>query len=81
MLHDGVAVVGGALGPLLIGWGSIITAPIALFMVARYWNEPRRSPVPRSRVRLVVAGVLALLQIGGWLFLLYSYLNDAAWLK
>ncbi len=80
-LHDQVALTLAVLGPLLIGWGSIITAPIALFMVARYWNEPRRSPVPRGRWRLVAAGTFALLQTGAWLFLLYSFLTNAAWLK
>ncbi len=75
-LHDQVALTLAALGPAIIGWGSIITAPIALFMVVRYWNEPARSPVPRTRARLIVAGVLALLEIAGWSTLLYFFLHQ-----
>ena len=74
-LHDGVALTLAALGPMLFGWGSLITAPIALVMVVRYWNEPVRSPVPRSRARLIVAGLLALLEIAGWLTFLSFYLH------
>lgn len=74
-LHDQVALTLAALGPAIIGWGSIITAPIALFMVVRYWNEPKRSPVPRTRAVLIVAGVLALLELAGWSTLLYFFLH------
>ena len=74
-LHDQVALTLAALGPAIIGWGSIITAPIALFMVVRYWNEPKRSPVPRTRARLIVAGLLALLELTGWFILLYFALH------
>ena len=74
-LHDQVALTLAALGPAIIGWGSIIAAPITLFMVVRYWNEPARSPVPRTRARLIVAGSLALLEIAGWSTLLYFYLH------
>ena len=81
-LHDLVALAVAALGTVPGIWFlSFITGPVALFMAIRYWNEPLRSPVPRGRWRLVVAGILGLLQTGAWLFLLYSYLTDAPWLK
>ena len=79
-LHDLVALTVAVLGLPLFFLG-FITGPVALFMAARYWNEPRRNPLPRGRWRLVVAGVLGLLQTGAWLFLLYAYLTDAPWLK
>ncbi len=80
-LHDQVALTvlfgGMAVGLITVGFATVITAPIALFLVIRYWNEPARSPVPRTRARLIVAGVLALLQIAGWSFVLYRYLYPA----
>ena len=62
-----------ALGVITVGTATMISAPIALFMVIRYWNEPARSPVPRSRARLILTALLALLQITGWFFILYTY--------
>ena len=46
---------------------TLLTAPVALFLAVRYWNEPRRSLVPRSRVWVVTAALFALLEIGGWI--------------
>ena len=54
-----------ALLPVLIFYFTIITAPMTLFVAIRYWNSPR-SPVQRSRIRFVLAIIIALLQIGGW---------------
>ncbi len=76
VLHDQVAASVVLIG-MFVGV-SPITAPVALFMVIRYWNEPKRSPVPRSRSLLVVAGLLALLQIAGWLVFLYFYLHRSS---
>ena len=81
-LHDQMALTVVGVGMIPGIWFlSFITGPVALFMVARYWNEPRRSPIPRGRWRLVVAGLLGLLQTGAWSFLLYSFLTHAPWLK
>ena len=81
-LHDQVALAVASIGLVPPFWFlSFATGPVVLFMAIRYWNEPRRSLVPRSRWRLVVAGMLGALQTGGWLFLLYSYLTNAPWLK
>ena len=78
-LHDQVALtvlLGGLLaGVFTVGITAAISAPVALFLVIRYWNEPARSPVPRTRARLIVVGVLALLEIAGWSTLLYFYLH------
>jgi hypothetical protein len=49
---------------------TLITAPAALFLVIRFWN--RRSKIlPGTRVIYVIAGLLALAEIGGWIFLFY----------
>ncbi len=75
-LHDkmalGLAVV--PLFPVLLGF-TLFTAPVALFLVVRYWNEPRRRPIPAGRGRLIVAGLLALGQLAAWgcIFYLYSF--------
>jgi len=63
-LYDGIAL-SLALLPLLIFYFTIVTAPIALYIAIRYWNAPR-SIVHRTRIRLVVAIILATLQIIGW---------------
>jgi len=64
MLYDGVAL-SLAILPLLIFYFTIITAPMALYIAIRYWNAPR-SIVHRTRIRLVLAILLATLQIVGW---------------
>lgn len=63
-LYDGIALAVATL-PLLIFYFTIITAPIALYLAIRYWNAPR-SIVHRTKFRLVLAIVLATLQIVGW---------------
>ena len=68
-LYDGLALT-LALAPLLIWPFTLITAPAALYVVFRYWRAPL-SILPRTRVRFVIAGLLALAQIGGWALLFY----------
>ena len=63
--HDQLALF-LALAPLLVFYFTLLTAPVALFLAIRYWNEPRRALIPRSRVRVVFAALFALLEIGGW---------------
>ena len=71
-LHDNVALSLAVL-PLLLWPFTLFTAPVALFLVVRYWNEPRRSPIPRWRWRLIVAGSLALVQLAGWIYAFYHH--------
>ena|SRR5208282_87529 len=63
-LYDAIAL-SLAILPLLIFYFTIITAPIALYLAIRYWNAPL-SIVHRTKVRLVLAILLATLQIVGW---------------
>jgi len=44
---------------------TIVTAPFALFMAIRYWNAPL-SIVRHSRIRFVLAAIMAVLQIAAW---------------
>jgi hypothetical protein len=63
-LYDNIAL-GLALYPLLFFYLTIITAPMSLFVAIRYWNAPR-SIVHPTRIRLVLAIILASLQVAGW---------------
>ncbi len=49
--------------PLFLFWPLIlVSAPAALFIVARYWRA-HRVLVPRSKWRFIVAGALAVLEL------------------
>lgn len=63
-LYDAIALSLATL-PLLIFYFTIVTAPIALYLVIRYWNAPL-SIVHRTKLRLVLAALLATAQIVGW---------------
>jgi len=64
--------------PALPVWPSIFTAPIAIYLCIRYWNQPV-GILPRSRWRLYVALTLATLQVIAWvaavLFLIANWRN------
>lgn len=47
----------------LFPWIAVVTAPTAVILAVRGWSKPG-SLVPRSRLRLVIAGLLALAQVG-----------------
>ena len=64
--YDTVALSIALVSSLFI-WPTIISAPIVLFMVIRYWNAPG-SIIPRSKIRFVLAFLIAGLQIVGWIF-------------
>lgn len=66
--YDSVALALVTL-PMLLCWLPVITTPAALFFALKFWNAP--SPVfPRSRWRLWVTVLIAILQVGlvGWFF-------------
>ena len=66
--HDTIALT-LAIAPMLIFYFTIITAPAALYVSIRHWNSPR-SIIHRTKIRYVIAIILASLQICGWLFLI-----------
>jgi hypothetical protein len=68
VLYGGVAIALAG-GPMLIWPITAVTAPVALGYVIYGWRRPRSLVTP-SRARLVIAGVLAVLQIVGWLLFL-----------
>jgi hypothetical protein len=63
-LHDSVALT-LALAPLLIFYFTLITAPVALFLAIRHWKSPT-SIVHRTKMRFVLAIIIASLEIAGW---------------
>lgn len=69
VLYDGIALALAGI-PLLLWPFTVITAPIALGMTIHGWNKPGSLVRGRSWARLVIAGLLSLVEIGGWLALL-----------
>lgn len=72
-LYDSIALA-LAVYPVVIFFGiyfTFITAPMSLYVSIRYWNAPR-SIVHRTRIRYVLAMLLAGLQVVGWVYLIYS---------
>jgi len=71
MLYDNIALL-LATSPILLWPVTIVTAPATLFVVIRYWRKSS-AIVPRTKVRFVIAGLIALLQLVGWGFLVYAF--------
>jgi hypothetical protein len=59
--------------PLLTIWFPMFTAPAALYVVIRHWRTPM-SILPRTRLRLWIALLLALAQIGGMIALVALFI-------
>lgn len=60
-----------AILPFLIFYFTLITAPMTLYVAIRYWKSPL-GLTQRSRLKLVLAAVIASLQIAGWAALLIA---------
>ncbi len=65
--YDDMALLLAVL-PILMWPFTLLTAPATLGLVIWGWRKPR-SLVRPNRWRLIVAGILAVLQIGGWITL------------
>lgn len=75
MLYDSAAL-SLAILPLLLWPFTIVTAPTAIGVAVYGWNRPG-SVVPRTRVRAVLAILLALAQIVGWGFFIVFLIQEA----
>ncbi len=64
MRFDSLALILVTLPAILI-YPTILTAPAALFLSIRYWNEDRGF-LPRSGLRKYIAVTLALVEIAAW---------------
>ena len=68
-LYDNLALM-LAIVPVLLIFATIITAPLTLYVVARYWRAPS-SILPRTKIRFYIAALLATIQIGAWIWLVF----------
>ena len=55
---------------ILIYWVTIFTAPLVIYLTVRHWNSPS-SIIPRTKIRFVMAFIIASLQIAGWFFVIF----------
>ena len=63
--YDTIALLVATIS-ILIYWFTIITAPLVIYITIRYWKAPT-SIIPRTKIRFILAFVLASLQISGWI--------------
>ncbi len=66
MLFDSLALALAGL-PLLIWPLTLVTAPVALGFVIYGWKQPNSLVRGPSRARLIIAAILALLELAGWI--------------
>ena len=69
-LYDSVAIHLAVL-PMLFWFITIITAPVAVYFSIRHWKTPS-SIIRRSKIRLILALLIAGSQMVGWSALIYS---------
>ena len=72
-LYDSIAL-SMAVAPLIFFWLTIISAPITIYLVIRYWKAPT-SIVGRTKIRFVVAFLLALAELVGWVLLINHWVS------
>ena len=58
--------------PMLFFWPTLLTAPMTLYIVVRHWNKHPCSIIPRTRIRFILAALIALLQILGWVLIAFG---------
>ena len=73
-LYDSIALGLAIIPMLLFVWPSLLTAPAVVFIVFRYWKAPT-SIIPRTKIRLIAALFIALIQIMGWSVVLYKLIT------
>ena len=64
--YDSIALM-VAMVSILIHWFTIFTAPLVIYLTIRHWNSPS-SIIPRTKIRFVLAFIIASLQIVGWIY-------------
>ena len=62
--YDNIALAVAVL-PLLMLFLTIITAPLTIYLVIRHWKTPT-GPLPRTKIRFVLAFLIALTEIIAW---------------
>jgi hypothetical protein len=69
-MYDSLALAYATLPFLAFLYPAVIGAPVALYTVLRRWNAPS-SVVPRTRIRFLIAALLALAEIAFFGFLIW----------
>lgn len=69
-MYDSVALAFATFPALLI-WPVVLGAPAALWVVFRRWRSPG-SVVPRTRLRFILAALIALAEIAGVIALIWA---------
>ncbi len=64
--YDEVALA-FAVYPMVFFWPTAITSFITIFIVLWKWRKPHGGLVPRGRWRFLLAFVIAILQVAGWI--------------
>lgn len=72
-LYDSIALM-LAIVPLILWPFTLLTAPLSIYFVIRYWKAPS-SITGRTKIRLIVALMFAGLQITGWSIWLYTLVS------
>lgn len=70
IMHDNIALI-LALAPLALGWLGLLLSPSAIFYAAFRWRSPG-SLVPRTRIRFIIAILLAMFSLAGFVFILIA---------
>jgi hypothetical protein len=63
--YDTIALVLATVS-IVIYWLTIFTAPLVIYLTVRHWKSPT-SIIPRSKIRFILAFVIAGVQIVGWI--------------
>jgi hypothetical protein len=69
VLYDSMALALATVPALLI-WPALIGAPWALFLIVTRWKAPS-SVVPRTKIRFLIAGLFAVVELGFLIFVIY----------
>ena len=73
-LYDSIALALTMYSPICLFYPNLVCAPIALFIVIRYWKAPL-SIVHRTKIRFIIAAILAVLEIFFWAVLIYRLMH------
>lgn len=58
-----IAIAGLFGMPFSLFLSPVLAAPVTFYMTLKHWNQPP-GPIPRSKIRFLLASVIALLQLG-----------------
>ena len=64
--YDTIALM-VASASIVLYWFAFLTAPFVIYLTIRHWNSPT-SIIPRTKIRFVLAFIIACLQLAVWIF-------------